>query len=694
MKSIRERLFDYNLPINERLLYLATLMCSVLSLLLALFSIAFNLISFAEFAVLIVIFVISSVVFFLEFKFRKTKMYAHLFLFFINFILFPIAYILSDAYEFEIPVYALIGLVYALVLTNGRARFAHFASQVVIVLSIFIYRFFSLKNNQTVFEGLSYTGFVKAEVAIFITSILIGATILYRNLCIQNDLSYRNKLNEEAEMTSYAKDMFLVNVSHEIRTPLNAIIGTTNIVLDSDADNHIKETASNIYNASNALLSITNDLLDFSSMATDEIVLSEDSYDISLLLKDIINLVSVSVLDQGFDFYAWVNPSLPKMIIGDSSKLRQVITNLLFNACKHTKEGAVTLTVDYEHISDYELKLIIAIEDTGSGMESSKVESLFNDNTDNKNINVTGLSLVKRISDAMGADISVSSEPGKGSKFVFTAMQRVLYSSNMDHAGDICEYPSICFFLDRHYETKRLEETLDSMKLRNTEVYSDNAFVELCKEGYFDYYFIDSDAYRRVKDKLAEKKIDWKKLVVITSCNYAFYNEPFEYVLTRPVNCLNLSDLINKYKSYSIKKISYGGSFDISKAKILVVDDNLINLDVTEGLLSRFNCKVVKANSGNEGIMKIKNDDIDLVLLDYMMPEMDGIDTLKIIRNMDDGKYKDLAVIAFTANAVSGARERFMSEGFNDYISKPIDMDKLSRIFLENIPSDKVEYIV
>lgn len=698
MKKYIYKFLNYNLPLEERLLYIVTFMCTCCSLFLFFLGVSFSLLSVIEIAALAVIFALSLGIFCLEYFFKKTKAFSHAYLTILNLVLFPIVFLFSDINEFDIPVYSLICLVYALILTKDKARLGHFTSQIIIYLGIFAYRYYSLYRKIEVFEGLSYNTFIKVEISIFITCILVGTVIFYRNWCLDKELEVQAKINEQAEISAYAKDMFLVNVSHEIRTPLNAIIGTTNIVLDSDAGSNVKGTIYNISNASNALLAITNDLLDFSNMSNDDIVISNDSYDLSALLKDIINLTSVSVLDLGFDFYADINPELPVNLIGDSTKLRQVIVNFITNAAKYTKVGFVNLIVDFNRIDDTEIELLISVKDTGEGMKPETVRDLLKPvNAYSKtefNISSVGISLVKKIAEAMDATFDIKSENGQGAEFIFNVKQKVFYSSNLETIGTLDSTPSVCLMLDRHPDSKRLVKTLESMNIRNTEVYSDNAFLQFCAQGSFDYYFIDSSVYSRVKDRLIENKINWNKLVVIASCNNSFANEPFSYVLTRPVSALNISDLINKKVNSNIKKNSYRGSFAFPKAKVLIVDDNLINLEVTEGLLSRFKCKVVKATSGSEGILCIQNEDIDLVLLDYMMPEMDGIDTLKIIKSMDDGKYKDLPVIAFTANAVSGARKMFKQEGFNDYIAKPIDMERLSLIFLENIPDDKIEYIL
>jgi len=698
MKAIFDKFLNYELPLKERLLYITTSMCVFCSLSVVVAGRLLNM-NLSGYLSFFTVALVSGAIFYLEYRNHKTQFNTHLFLFFINIFLFPLAFYFADTTEFEVPVYALIGLVFALVLLDGRSRTIHFWVVVCIVVVLFCYKFVIIQDEMINFDGLTVLGFIRTEIAILVTSILAGTTIFYRNRCLEKDMEYETKINDEAEQNSYAKDMFLVNVSHEIRTPLNAIIGTANVVLDSNASNHIKEMASNIYNSSYALLSITNDLLDFSNMTNDKMTLNEDYYDISFMLKDIINLVSVSVLDQNFNFYANINPLIPRKLYGDSGKIRQVITNFLSNACKYTTSGSVILFIDFEKIEDDYINLIIKVEDTGVGIEPEKLNELINSNVnDCEPYEIAkqglGLSMMKRVAKVMDAKYTAESEVGKGSIFSYEVRQKIADPENGLAIGYIEKRPSICFFVESNYNMMRLEHMLSVMNIKHTKLFSDASFVETYVKDEFDYYFIEGATYTRLKNMLTSKDVDWKKLVVITSCNYSFSDEPFEYVLTRPVSCLNISDLINNIRSYNIRRYNYQGNVILPDATILIVDDNLINLDVTEGLLTPFKCNVIKATSGKDAILCIRNEPVDIVLLDYMMPEMDGIDTLKLIRSIDDGKFADLPVIAFTANAVSGARDMFVNEGFNDYISKPIELDKLVRIFQDKLPGDKVKYIV
>ena len=201
---------------------------------------------------------------------------------------------------------------------------------------------------------------------------------------------------------------------------------------------------------------------------------------------------------------------------------------------------------------------------------------------------------------------------------------------------------------------------------------------------------LTSVAYDRLKKKLYDLNINFKKLVIISPCNYSYAGEPFEYVLTRPVSCLNLADLFNHTSGFAVRKKTFEGIFSFKNTRILVVDDNLINLGVAKEILEKYNAEVIIAASGREGLICLDQEKIDLIFLDYMMPDMDGIDTLKLIKASDDPDVRNIPVIALTANVVSGAKEMFLEAGFDDYLPKPIVVEKLEKILLNHVNPEKI----
>ena len=687
-----------DIPMKERILYLATFMSGVASLLFVSIGVLMH-VSPLTACIFFSISLISTAIFFLNRKFHKYEILSHVFLAYCNLIALPLIMILSEKNTLEIPIYFLVGLTFSLVLLEGLSRIVFFSSIVVVDLVCAYYCFIIRVRTESYSGATELLDYFRISLAIVVTGVICGVLISYRNHLLDNELERQQEANANAERVSYAKDMFLVNVSHEVRTPLNAILGTTELLIDSDCGNHIKEMAYNISNSSHALLSITSNLLDFSKMnLEDAMKINNDKYDIAIMLNDIINLISVRLLDSNVEFFVDINPNLPKYLVGDGGKIRQIIINILSNAVKYTPKGYMALKVDFEYEGQENIHLKIEVKDTGIGIKEDAIEKIFvpynrsGEETDQYiEGNGLGLALCRKLTTAMGGTISAESVYGEGSTFHFEVMQKL----EVPYVGGIVggindDGASVCYYCTNDSDNNETQKILDSMEISASKAASLEDFTEKCKESDYDYYITDTHGYETIKDYLVESGIEWKKFVVISGCNYSYSGEPFENVLTKPVNCLNFTDLLNHTQNFAVRKQAYEGGFSIPNATVLIVDDNLVNLDVAANLLAKYYPRVITAASGKEGLITLQSEQVDIVYLDYMMPGMDGIDTLKEIRKLENGKYKALPVIALTANVVSGAREMFLREGFDDYLSKPIETDRLAKTLRDHLPSELI----
>jgi len=701
MASLFEKYLGKQIPMHERLFYMATFMSGISALLFAAIT-PFLQVDYYTVILFCLMSFTCVLFFFLERFFRKTDIFSLLFLFINNMILLPLILYFSDGVTVEVPLYMLIGLTYSIVLLKGKLRIVYIIIQLIVDILTSFYCFLYRYRGDSSLGVATSSDLMRLELAIACSGILCGTIIAYRNSQLHKEMLEREEANAQAEKVSYAKDMFLVNVSHEIRTPLNAIIGTTDLLLDSTAPNHVREVAFNISNSSHALLSITTDLLDFSRMNIDSLVPENAEFDISLMLNDIINLMSVRLLDSNVEFMVDINPLLPKFMIGDSGKIRQIIINILSNAIKYTKEGHMHFFVDFEESDSNQIKLLVKVQDTGIGIKPENIEKIFEpynrsggEATDRIiEGNGLGLSLCRKLADAMNGSIRAESVYGEGSTFFFDALLSVSEKSS-EHVGDVKRSDiNIIFFIDNSNDRAKLLDMSEKMNISCHEAECEEEFVYACSENNYDYMFLDTTAYERLKKAINEAGTNWKKIIVISGWNYSYSGEPFEFVLTRPLSCLNFADVINDNKSLSVRKQIFNGKLNLKNLTIMVVDDNLINLSVAAGLLERYEPNVITAASGIEAINTIQSEDIDLVLLDYMMPDMDGIDTLKAIRALDGDKYKKVPVIALTANVVSGAREMFLDAAFDDYLSKPIEIDKLEKALAEHLPEEKIKYSI
>lgn len=393
-----------------------------------------------------------------------------------------------------------------------------------------------------------------------------------------------------AEKANRAKSDFLANMSHEIRTPINAVIGMNEMILRESKDKQILEYAGNIDNASHNLLSIVNDILDLSKIESGKMEIDEYEYRLGTLVQDIRNMISIKAEQKGLELIVEVDENLPNRLLGDDTRIRQIVINLLTNAVKYTHNGSVKLEISgNQEFSDDSLRLRISVTDTGIGISDEDMSKLFDnfsrfDLNANRNIEGTGLGLAitHRLVTLMGGNIEVKSEYGKGSTFTVNISQKIL---------------------------------------------------------------------------------DTEKIGAIV------------------------------WHSNDISQLSYVNVFTAPDAKILAVDDNKMNLMVVENLLKSTKVKLTTCMSGKEALTLVENNRYDIILLDHMMPHMDGIETLKRMKTMMANMSREAVIIALTANAVSGVREMYLSEGFDDYVSKPIDSRQLEEMLAKYLPPEKVVYI-
>lgn len=409
-------------------------------------------------------------------------------------------------------------------------------------------------------------------------------------------ISYKTKMeekNEEAQNALEAKANFLANMSHEIRTPMNAIYGMAELLGQRGFGEEETEYIDTIQKSSENLLTIINEILDFSKIDSGKMEINVDEYQFNSLIHDVLSIIEFRMKKKSVKLKTEIDPNIPRVLIGDELRIRQVLINIMNNAVNFTHRGDVTLHVNWVPINAYEGVLEVAVKDTGIGISKENMEKLFKafgqiDTKKNRNVEGTGLGLAisKSLINMMGGEIWAESKPGKGSTFFFTVPQRIKDSR-----------PS-------NYEAN----------------------------------------HEKVKTQ----------------------NEEFKITFKAPT------------------------------ARVMIVDDNKVNLKVAFELMKRFGFEATLVESGPEAINRIEEHlvDYDLIFMDHMMPFMDGVEATKNIRKIDTAYAKEIPIVALTANAIKGVERQFTDAGMNDYISKPIHMTQLSNVLKKWIPLEKQVRVV
>ena len=526
--------------------------------------------------------------------------------------------------------------------------------------------------------------------------------------CIAKHLSMRSGMLSEAlndaKNANKIKSDFLANMSHEIRTPMNAIVGMCELILrESDISENVREYCFNIQNSGRSLLAIINDILDFSKIESGKMELIEDEFNIASTLNDVINMAMTRKGEKKLEIIVHVDPDLPIGLIGDEIRIRQIIINLVTNAIKYSHEGCVSIRVSQTK-HDYGINLSVSVADTGIGITEENLEKLFSsfqqvDTKKNRSVEGTGLGLAisKRLITAMGGFINVSSVYGQGSEFRFVIPLKVknpapfisLKEPEKIHAAGFIDFNKFSFKktaeefrciikeLGRDLHTDiRVYSSISELK----EAMKTNTFTHLfaAREEYIAELGFFLDVSKNLEVIVVQNRDDAVDIPDRIKCMY----KPFYILSVAAVfNHENILTNINSQRNTNIR-------FVAPKARILIVDDNPINLKVAVGLMRPYHMQVITADSAKAAISMLRSKDFHIVFMDHMMPEIDGVEATRLIREMDDEYYRKLPIIALTANAVNGVREMFINAGMNDFIAKPIELSALDRALKAWLPNE------
>jgi len=523
------------------------------------------------------------------------------------------------------------------------------------------------------------------------------------------------ELREEAETANQAKSSFIASISHEIRTPMNAINGMSELLLRGDLSDEARGYAQDIKQAGNNLISIINDLLDFSKIEAGKMEIIPIRYLLASLINDTINIIRTRLKEKPIRFFTNIDGSIPNSLFGDEVRMRQILLNLLSNAAKFTEKGSICLSITVQRRTEKQIWLTFTVTDTGKGIKPEDQKKLFGefvqvDLKRNRTIEGTGLGLVitKRLCSIMGGGITVESEYGKGTTFTVSIPQGIDTAEPFASVYN-AEDKKVLVYEGRVVYAKSVCWSLENMKVPYTMVTNFYDFTEALFREKWSFVLSGYGLYQRIKQVMDKPDSEYpggKKppLALMVEWGTEAYI-PNVHFVSLPVQSLSIANILNGKqddKGYSEgSSVSGIVRYSFPRARILVVDDIPTNLKVAEGLLSPYNVMVDTCLSGPEAIELVKHNKYDIVFMDHMMPDMDGIEATALIREWEKEKAQNkfhkmpkarVPIIALTANAVSGVREMFIEKGFNDFLAKPIDISKLDDMLNRWISKDKKEY--
>ena len=513
------------------------------------------------------------------------------------------------------------------------------------------------------------------------------------------------KSKEEIAQLTDATDRlndFLANVSHELRTPVNAVIGLSAICIEKEEDEEIRRDLIAIRNAGRKVADQIGDVLDYSEIDRENLVRNEENYMLSSVLHDLVAEIR-EYKTKEVELVIDVDPKIPSVMNGDVSKLKKILKALISNGLKYTLKGGVYVRIGSRE-QDYGVNLCIEVTDTGIGMSQEELERVYDRfyQVDSGRSRLggglgLGMCIVAGFVETLGGFMTIQSKVDEGTTVRVSLPQKVVDKGScmsVENPGKLClgaflrfdkfQHPAV-----REYYNSMVLNIVNGLGVQMHRVDNAKNLRKLCDSLNLTHLFVGEEEYCsdiRLMEQLAKDVL----VVVVANGDFTLPAKSKARVMEKPFYCFPVTAVLNSRQTDSDKG---EGKMICAGVKALVVDDEPMNLVVAKSIFKRYGMTVTTVSSGMEAVEICREKNFDVIFMDHMMAGMDGVEAMKRIRADAAGLATNVPMIALTANAMSSARQMFMSEGFDGFVSKPIEMEELERVLRQVLPKSSITYV-
>ncbi|MBY0534784.1 MAG: PAS domain S-box protein [Chitinophagaceae bacterium] len=522
---------------------------------------------------------------------------------------------------------------------------------------------------------------------------------------------------DAAETASRAKSEFMANMSHELRTPMNGIIGFTDLVLTTELQRSQRDYLENVKKSAYGLLNIINDILDFSKIEAGKLLIDDVDFRLDELVEDAVDLLTVKSYEKNLEMICYIDPRLPSTLKGDPIRIRQILVNLLGNAIKFTQKGEIEVSVEmnsdlYEKSNRQFVDITIAVRDSGIGISKEKLNKVFEsftqaDSSTTRKFGGTGLGLTisKNLAELMHGDLSVTSNLGEGSRFSLALTLEVVNANPHWVLGDSIPLKRVLIIDDNASNRKWIKKTLSFVNIdpvlaasaQEAMIYLDKVKGSIHAPQLIicDQHLSGVTGIEFIRSLQSQNSISGiPTCIMLSNMEKTLYQNEAEKagiynILSKPVKLYEMYSLLFAISAgTNVAESSDKETPVIEKiteaATIMVVEDDPINMMLITEVLRKMGFDIIKANDGKQAIDMLPHIDPVLIFMDVNMPEMDGYTATRHIRKMGE-QYRTLPIIALTADAMQGDREKCIAAGMNDYVTKPFKIDEIEAVLKKSM---------